>query len=255
MRRMARFAACTTLFTVVSVVGAAADDTARPATSGVLVLAAASLTDAFKAMGAEFEKSRPGMTVQFSFASSSTLVQQISEGAPGDVFASAEEANMQKAADAGELAGPARIFATNSLVIAVPAGNPKHIASLADLTKGGLSLALAAPTVPAGKYAAQVFANAGLPLPPASQEVDVRAVLNKVALDEADAGIVYVTDIKAASGKVEAVPIAPKDNVVARYPIATLKHAANANGAAAFADFVVSPAGRAILERFGFKGP
>jgi molybdate transport system substrate-binding protein len=255
MGQIGRFVMVAALVTAFCVARAPGADNVQPAARGVVVLAAASLTDAFKAISAEFEKAHPGVAVQFSFAGSSTLVQQIGEGAPADVFASADEANMQKAADAGELAGPARIFATNSLVIAVPAGNPKHIASLGDLTRSGLSLVLAAPAVPAGKYAAQAFAKAGLPVPSASQEVDVRAVLNKVALDEADAGIVYVTDIRAAGGKVEAVPIPEQYNVVARYPIAVLKHARDPNGAAAFVDFVLSPAGRTTLETFGFMAP
>lgn len=256
MWHLARFVGSIALLTAFWAARAPGADNVQPAAAHtVVVLAAASLTDAFKAIGADFEKAHPGMATQFSFAGSSTLVQQIGEGAPADVFASADEANMQQAADAGELAAPARIFATNSLVIAVPAGNPTHIATLADLTRSGLSLALAAPTVPAGKYAAQAFAKAGLSVPSASQEVDVRAVLNKVALDEADAGIVYVTDIRAAGGKVEAVPIPEQHNVIARYPIAVLKHAANPKGAAAFADVVLSPAGRATLNRFGFTAP
>ena len=256
MAQLVRLVGIIALVTTVAVGRTLGADTVQPAAAQtVVVFAAASLTEAFKAVGGDFEKSHPGVAVQFNFAGSPTLVQQIGEGAQADVFASADEANMQKAADAGELAGPARIFATNSLVIAVPAGNAKHIATLADLTRSGLSLALAAPAVPAGKYAAQVFAKAGLPVPSASQEVDVRAVLNKVALDEADAGIVYVTDIRAAGGKVEAVQIPEQYNVVARYPIAVLKHAADPKGAAAFADFVLSPAGRATLERFGFMAP
>ena len=230
----------------------AADGPGKPL---VTVFAAASLSDAFKAIGAAFEAAHPGVTVQFNFAGSSTLVQQIREGAPADVFASADEANMQKAADAGGLGGPARIFATNRLVIAVPAGNPNHVASLADLTKGGLSLALAAPQVPAGKYAAEAFAKAGLAVPAASQEVDVRAVLNKVALHEADAGIVYVTDIRAAGGKVDAIAIPDPHNVTARYPIAVLKAAASPRDAGSFVDYVVSPAGQAQLTQFGFMAP
>jgi len=219
------------------------------------VFAAASLSDAFKAIGAAFERGHSGTTVQFNFAASSLLAQQIHEGAPADVFASADEANMQKAADAGDLAGAAQIFALNRLVIAVSAGNPKHIGSLTDLTKSGLTLALAAPQVPAGKYAAEAFGKAALAVPAASQEIDVRAVLNKVALNEADAGIVYVTDIRAAGGKVEAVPIPDQYNVTARYPIAVLKHAADPQNAKAFVDFVLSPDGRATLAQFGFLPP
>jgi len=234
---------------------AGAAESAESATRTLSVFAAASLTDAFKAIGAAFERAHPGTTVQFNFAASSLLAQQIHEGGPADVFASADEANMQKAADAGDLAGAAQIFALNRLVIAVPAGNPKHIGSLTDLTKSGLTLALAAPQVPAGKYAAEAFGKAALAVPAASQEIDVRAVLNKVALNEADAGIVYVTDIRAAGGKVEAVPIPDQYNVTARYPIAVLKHAADPQDAKAFVDFVLSPDGRATLAQFGFLPP
>lgn len=256
MYQFARFVSVTALVTALAVTRAFGADTVQPAAAhSVVVFAAASLTETFNAIGADFEQGHPGVAIQFNFAGSQILVQQIGEGAPADVFASADEPNMQKAADAGEVAGPVRIFATNRLTIVVPTGNPKHITTLADLTKSGISLALAAPAVPAGRYAAQAFAKAGLPVPSASQEVDVRAVLNKVALDEADAGIVYATDIRAAAGKAGAVPIPEQYNVVARYPIAVLKHAADPKDAAAFADFVLSPAGRATLERLGFMAP
>lgn len=250
-----RFHIAILVLAVIGWVSVEAAASAEPAKRTVSVLAAASLTDAFKAIGAAFERAHPGTAVEFNFAASSLLAQQIHEGAPADVFASADEANMQKAADAGDLAGAAQIFAHNRLVIAVPAGNPQHIASLTDLTKSGLTLALAAPQVPAGKYAAEAFAKAGLAVPAASQEIDVRAVLNKVALNEADAGIVYVTDIRAAGGKVEAVPIPDQYNVSARYPIAVLEHAADPQNAKVFVDFVLSPDARATLTQFGFLEP
>jgi molybdate transport system substrate-binding protein len=221
----------------------------------VTVFAAASLTEAFTSIGQAFERAHPEATVQFSFAGSSTLVAQIKEGAPADVFASADEANMQKAADAGELADRPRIFATNRLIIVVPKGNPKQIASLADLAKPGVTLALAAPEVPAGKYASEIFAKASVKPTAASQEVDVRAVLNKVAMDEADAGIVYITDVRAAAGKVEAIAIPDQYNVAARYPIAALKRAGDATTAKAFVDFVLSPPAQSMLKELGFLAP
>jgi molybdate transport system substrate-binding protein len=224
-------------------------------TQSVNVFAAASLTESFTAIGAATGIARPDLTVRFNFAGSSTLVRQISDGAPADVFAAADEATMQQLADAGEVAGAVHIFATNRLAIAVPPGNPQHIAALVDLGRNGLTLALAAPGVPAGKYAAAAFAKAGVPVPSASQEPDVRAVLNKVALGEADAGIVYVTDVRAAAGRIEAVTIPTQDNVVARYPIAVLRHAANTAGAAAFVAFVLSDAGQQYLARYGFSPP
>ncbi len=231
----------------------AADSSARKET--VTVLAAASLSDAFKEIGAAFESAHPGGSVTFSFAGSSTLATQIIEKAPGDVFASADQSTMQTVVDAGETSATPRIFAANQLSIAVPKGNPKHIESLADMSRAGVAVSLAAPEVPAGKYAAQIFANAGVPVPNASQDMDVRAVLARVAADEADAGIVYVSDIRAAADKVEAVAIPAQYNVVARYPIAALTRAANPDAATAFIELVLSPRGRAILERFGFGAP
>jgi molybdate transport system substrate-binding protein len=221
----------------------------------LIVFAAASLTESFKAIGAAFERTHAGLTVQFNFAGSSTLALQIAEGAPADVFAAADEASMQKLADTGALAGGARLFASNRLAIVTPAGNPKHLGGLADLGRGGLTLALAAPAVPAGQYATEAFAKAGMTVPAASQEPDVKAVLNKVALGEADAGIVYVTDARAAAGRVEAIAIPDQLNVVARYPIAALRRAGNPADARAFVDFVLAPAARRILDGYGFIVP
>jgi molybdate transport system substrate-binding protein len=218
----------------------------------VNVFAAASLTAAFQSVGAAFEKALPAVKIQFNFGGSSTVVQQIQQGAPADVFASADEGNMQKLTDGKALSGTAQIFARNRLQIAVGPGNPKHIAGLADLATPGLTIALCGPTVPCGHYAAEAFAKAGVRVPPASQEVDVKAVLSKVSMGEADAGIVYVTDVRAAGGKAEGVDIPEAHNVVARYPIAVLKSAPNAAAAAAFVDFVLSPEGQRVLASFGF---
>ena len=254
-RAGARAALLAVIMQLVGALPALGASAATPSSDTLNVFAAASLTEAFKAIGAAFEAAHPGSALQFNFAGSSTLVQQIREGAPADVVASADEANMQKLGDAGDLAGPARIFATNRLAIAVPAGNPRHIGALSDLGAADLTLALAAPAVPAGKYAAEAFAKAGLALPSASQEPDVRAVLNKVALGEVDAGIVYVTDVRAAGLRVEAVAIPEKFNVVARYPIAVVKHATDAVRAEAFVVFVCSDAGRGRLAEYGFLAP
>lgn len=249
MRRVAPLIICVVLWVTPS----AAKDVPPP--EPLTVFAAASLTEVFKAINAEFAKMHAGIPLQFSFAGSSTLAQQIIEGAPAGVFASADEANMQKLAAANLLGSPAKVFATNRLAIAVPAGNPKHIASLADLTKPGLALALAAPAVPAGKYAAEAFAKAGLKAPEASQEPDVKAVLNKVALGEVDAGIVYVTDVRAAAGRVEGITIPEQHNVVARYPIAVLMNAPSPARASTFIAFVLSEPGKKALADFGFLPP
>jgi molybdate transport system substrate-binding protein len=251
----ARAATLVVVLQLVGVLPAGRASAETPSPTTLNVFAAASLTESFKAIGAAFQQTHPGPAPQFNFAGSSTLVQQIREGAPADVFASADEANMQKVAEAGGLAGAPCIFATNRLAIVVSPGNPRHIDALDDLLAPDLTLALAAPAVPAGTYAAEAFAKAGLRMPAASQEPDVRAVLNKVALGEADAGLVYVTDVRAAGPRVEAVAIPDRYNVVARYPIAVVKHASDAPRAAAFVDFVCSDAGRRTLAAHGFLAP
>jgi molybdate transport system substrate-binding protein len=223
-----------------------------PRETTVTVFAAASLTAAFKEIGAAFERAYPGTTVQLNFAGSSTLVQQIQEGAPAAVFASADQPNMQILVQAGRVDGTPRIFARNRLAIVVPKGNPRHVATLADLTAPGLTLALCAPSVPAGRYAAEAFAKAGLPVPAASQEADVKAVVSKAMLGEIDAGIVYVTDVAAAGATVEGIAIPDQYNVVAQYPIAVLRGAAHPRAAAAFVEFVLATPAQTILRRFGF---
>jgi molybdate transport system substrate-binding protein len=218
----------------------------------VRVFAAASLTGAFQVVAGAFEKAHPGVRVEVNFAGSQTLVQQIQQGAPADVFASADEVNMQKLVAGGEVAGAWQLFARNALQILVAAGNPKHIVGLAGLTEPGLSIALCGPTVPCGRYAGEAFSKAGVAVPAASQELDVKAVVTKVALGEADAGIVYVTDVRAAGSNVEGVDIPEAFNVEARYPIAVLKSAPNPAAAGAFVDFVLSQEGQRALAGFGF---
>jgi molybdate transport system substrate-binding protein len=249
LRRSSRFAIVVAALALASTSARGAE---KEAPSTLTVFAAASLTDGFREIGKSFEQAHPGVTMTFNFAGSSTLAAQIVEKAPAQVFASADEANMKKVVDAGAVTG-ARTFATNRLAIVVPKGNPAHIASLADLSREGVKVALAAPQVPAGKYAAEAFAKAGVAVPKASQEVDVRAVLTRVAMDEADAGIVYVTDVRAGGDRVEAVAIPDAHNVVARYPIATLT--SGGKDAEAFVDAVLSPGGQATLTKFGFLAP
>ena len=226
-----------------------------PLAGDVTVFAGSSLVGAFARIGDEMEKKNPDAHFTFNFGSSSTLATQITNGAPADVFASADEANMQKIVDADLTEGSAQIFASNRLEIAVAAGNPKKIGGLADLARPDVILVLAAPTVPAGKYALDALAKAGVDAKPASQEVDVRAVLNKVALGEADAGIIYVTDVKSAAGRVTGVDIPEQHQVVARYPVAVVKDSRNAPLAHRFVDYLVSPAGQSVLAEFGFSKP
>ena len=226
-----------------------------PLAGSITVFAGSSLTDAFKNAGDEITKSNPDARFTFNFGSSSTLATQIVNGAPADVFASADEANMQKIVDAKLTDGAAAPFVSNRLQIAVAPGNPKRIAGLADLARPDVILVIAAPTVPAGKYALEALTKAGVTARPVSQEVDVRAVLNKVSLGEADAGIVYVTDVKSAAGRVTGVDIPEQHQVLARYPIAVVKDSKNARLAHGFVDYLLSPAGQSVLAEFGFSKP
>ncbi len=228
----------------------------------LVVFAAASLTDAFGEIGTSFEAAHPGAEVLFNFAGSSSLVTQLTEGAPADVFASANEKQMQVAVDAGRIAGDPALFLTNRLTIIVPADNPAGLQSPQDLADPGLRLVLAAPGVPVRDYSEQsiallgdqsfqeaVYANV------ASEEPDVRQVATKVALGEADAGIVYTSDVTPdIADQVLQIPIPDEQNVVARYPIAVVEDAPEEVLARQFVDFVLSPEGQSILQKWGF-GP
>jgi len=188
----------------------------------------------------------------FNYAGSQTLASQIMQGAQADLFASADTAHMKTLQDAGLLAGPPRVFAHNRLEIAVERGNPKGVHSLADLGRPGLVIVLADPSVPAGKYAQQALAKAGVGVKPASLELQVTSVLSKVALGEADAGIVYVSDI-VTSGKVDGIAIPDDQNVIADYPIALLKKNLDTAGAERFMQYLFSSQGQAILFGAGFE--
>ncbi len=216
------------------------------------VFAAASLTDSFKALGTAFQTAHPGATVRFNFAGTPTLVTQIEQGAAADVFASADTTNMDKLNADGFTAGTSHVFAHNKLEIVVAAGNPKHITGLADLAKPGVIYITEAATVPAGKYALQILASAGVKVTPKSLETDVKSVVSKIELGEADAGIVYVTDVKAAASKVTGVPVPDSVNVIATYPIVAVKGSKNPNVANAFIAYVLSADGQATLQSFGF---
>ncbi len=226
-----------------------------PPSGTITVFAASSLTDAFRGVGDELTGRYPGEHFIFNYGSSSTLATQIINGAPADVFASADDPSMKKVADAGLVQGSASVFAANRLHIAVAPGNPKAIASLADLARRDLVVVLAAPSVPAGRYALDALGKAGVALVPASQELDVRAVLNKVALGEADAGIVYVTDVMSAMGRVAGVDIPEQHQVVARYPVATLRDSRRGSLSSLFVEFLLGPDGQRVLASFGFTRP
>lgn len=224
-------------------------------TGTVLVFAAASLTDGFADIATAFEADHPGVDVELSLAGSSSLREQILAGAPADVFASANEANMDQVVAAGEVDGEARTFARNRLQIAVPAGNPGDVDGLEDLADDDLLVGLCAEGVPCGDFAREALASAGVEASIDTNEPDVRALLTKIGADELDAGVVYVTDVLAAGDRVEGVDIAAGDNVDATYPIAPLAAAPNPDAAAAFVSFVLSDEGRAILAEYGFAAP
>ncbi len=249
------------LLSAIAVTTTACSSTAQQAgtldalSGSVTVLAAASLTSAFRDLGSQFEKDHSGVTVDLTFAGTSTLVAQVKQGAPGDVFASADQPNMQALHDAGLLGNPSQVFARNRLEIVVAAGNPRGITGLSDLAKPGLIVILCAPSVPCGRYALQAFSNAGVTVRPASQETDVKAVVSKVSLGEADAGVVYVTDVKAGGSKVQGVKIPDGQNVIASYPIALLAESTSGSAAKAFILFVLSAEGQRILQRYGFLSP
>ncbi|MGI8554248.1 MAG: molybdate ABC transporter substrate-binding protein [Dehalococcoidia bacterium] len=245
----------------------AATAVSAPKIQGQLtVFAAASLTDTFKQMGSMIEQANPGTKVTFNFAGSPTLRTQLSQGARADVFASADEPNMQGAQQDGTIAGAPRIFAQNRLVVIAPAKST--IAQLQDLAKPGTKVVLAQQSVPVGNYARQSIMK--MSLDPAfgsdfnnkvvsnvvSDEQDVKGVVTKVQLGEADAGFVYTTDVTpAVRGQVKQLVVPDAFNVIARYPIAAVKGAPNAAGAQAFIDFVLSSAGQAILKDAGFIPP
>jgi molybdate transport system substrate-binding protein len=220
----------------------------------ITVLAAASLKESFTAIGTAFEQANPGTTVRFSFGPSSGLAQQITQGAPADVFASASQKNMQQVVDAKAASDPAA-FAKNVLEIALPKDNPADVASLQDLARPGVKVALCQPQVPCGDLAQKVLAAAKVVVRPATLESDVKATLTKVRLGEVDAGLVYVTDVKAAGDKVRGVEIPADVNAATTYPIAALSGSQNAELAKAFVRYVLSGAARAELTEAGFRAP
>ena len=226
-----------------------------PNSGDITVFAASSLKSAFTALGAQLEKGYPGAHVKFSFAGSSDLVAQLTGGAPADVFASADTATMTKVVDASLVAGNPVNFATNTLTIVTPPGNPKHIASFADLAKPGTQVVVCAPQVPCGAATKKVEAATGTALTPVSEESTVTDVLGKVTSGQADAGLVYVTDAAGAGDKVTAVAFPEAGGAVNTYPIAVLKGSKNADTAQKFVDLVTGPDGRKVLAGAGFAAP
>jgi molybdate transport system substrate-binding protein len=232
------------------------------------VSAAASLTDAFKEIGTAFEARNPGAKVTFNFGSSSTLQTQLTQGAKAEVFASADQTQMDKAVQGGAISGTPKVFATNRLTIIVPSDNPKRITTLQDLAKPGVKVVAAQTGVPVGQYTDQILAKASKD--PAyeadfqskvqanfvSRESDVRQVVSKIALGEGDAAVVYTTDVTPQSApKLKTIAIPDALNVIAVYPIATVKSGTNQAGGTHFVDFVLSPDGQKIMAKWGFGPP
>ncbi|MFG2319007.1 molybdate ABC transporter substrate-binding protein [Streptomyces tendae] len=227
-----------------------------PKLSGqVTVFAAASLKESFTALGETFEKQHPGTEVTFNFAGSDTLAASITGGAPADVFASASPKTMATVTDAGAAAGTPATFVRNQLEIATPPGNPDHVSSLKDLTASGLKVVLCDKTVPCGAAAQKALDAGGLELTPVSYEQDVKAALTKVELKEADAAVVYRTDVKAAGDKVTGVDFPESAKAVNDYPITLLKDAPNTDAAQAFVELVKSAEGQRVLTGAGFRTP
>jgi molybdate transport system substrate-binding protein len=222
--------------------------------TSITVYAAASLTVPFTEIGQKFEAENEGVTVNFSFSGSSTLAAQLTEGAPADVFASADQKNMATVVDAG-LIGETVDFATNTLTIVTEPGNPKGIASLADLANPDLLVVTCAPQVPCGSAAAKVQEGAGVTLTPVSEEQAVTDVLTKVVTGQADAGLVYVSDAATAGDTVAEVPFPESATAVNVYPIGLLSESENSAQAQAFVDFVTGPVGSGVLLKSGLKAP
>ncbi|MFD5453293.1 molybdate ABC transporter substrate-binding protein [Streptomyces sp. NPDC127100] len=235
---------------------AAAGSSSSAEISGqVTVFAAASLKESFTELGEMFEKKHPGTEVTFNFGGSDTLAASITSGAPADVFASASPRTMATVTDAGDAAGAPTTFVRNQLEIATLPGNPDRISSLEDLTRPGLKVVLCDRTVPCGAAAQKALAKSGLKLTPASYEQDVKSALTKVELKEADAAVVYRTDVRAAGDKVEGVNFPESAEAVNDYPIALLDQARNAEAGKAFIELVKSAEGRKVLTEAGFRTP
>jgi molybdate transport system substrate-binding protein len=238
-----------------TVAGCGSSEQAATGTGKLTVFAAASLNKAFTEIGQRFTTDNPGSDVEFSFAGSADLVTQLTQGAPADVFASADAKNMGRVDQAGLLAGAAVNFASNTLTIVVAPGNPKKIASFQDLTQPGLSVVVCAPQVPCGSATQKVEHAIGVTLNPVSEESQVTDVLNKVLTGQADAGVVYATDAQAAGNTVTAVAFPESAGAVNTYPIAMLKQADDPELARRFVDLVTGDAGQKILSATGFAKP
>ena len=235
--------------------GSGPEGAAEATGTTLTVYAASSLTSTFTELGKRFEASHDGVEVSFSFGGSSDLVAQIDQGAPADVFASADTATMDRAVAAGAVEGDPVAFASNTLEIAVPPDNPARVTSLQDLAEPATKVVVCAPEVPCGAATQKVEEASKVDIEPVSEEQAVTDVLTKVESGEADAGLVYVTDVEAAGGEVEEVTFPESSAAVNTYPIAALKDSRNADLAKQFVDLVTGSDGRSVLADAGFAKP
>ena len=224
------------------------------ANGSITVFAASSLKETFTTLGTQFEAAHPGAKVTFDFGASSTLATQITQKAPADVFAAASTKTMDTVVQAGDATSP-QTFAVNTMEIATPPASTVTITSVADLGKSGVKVVVCQKDVPCGVAAAALFAKNKVTVTPVSEEADVKAVLTKVELGEADAGIVYVTDVKSAGAKVVGVEIPSDQNVTTKYPIAAITGSSQSATARAFVAYVLSPEGQSVLSAAGFAAP
>jgi molybdate transport system substrate-binding protein len=219
------------------------------------VLAAASLAESFDALAEVFEEQHAGVRVVASYDASSTLATQAAQGAPGDVLATADTATMQAAVDADAVEGEPVVFASNTLRLVVPAGNPAGIRDLGDLARPGVGYVMCAESVPCGELAGRLLEGEGIEVRPRSFEVDVKAVLTKVVLDEADAGLVYATDARAAGEDVETIDVPAAGDAATRYPVAVLAQSDQSDLAREWVDLLTSEQGQQVLAEAGFGSP
>ncbi|MGW3208743.1 molybdate ABC transporter substrate-binding protein [Streptomyces sp. NPDC001135] len=263
-RRMLQLAGAGAALMALSACSSSSDSSTAPEKTGsgspklsgtVTVFAAASLKESFTTLGKEFEQAHPGAKVSFNFGGSDTLAASITGGAPADVFAAASPRTMAIVTDKKDAVGTPATFVRNQLEIATLPGNPDKVSSLKDLTKPGLKVVLCDKTVPCGAAAQKALDAAKLKLTPASYEQDVKSALNKVELKEADAAVVYKTDVKAAGGKVEGVEFPESAKAINNYPIVRLKNGQSAEAAKAFIALVQSAEGQKVLSEAGFLKP
>jgi molybdate transport system substrate-binding protein len=235
--------------------GTGAGGSAAPQQRTLTVFAAASLTEVFTGLEPRFEQANRGVDVRFNFGASSDLAQQIVNGGPADLFAAANTSTMTTVADAGLVDGRPTVFATNVLEIVTPPGNPAGITSFADLARPGLKVVVCAPQVPCGSATEKIEQVTGVALSPVSEEPDVKSTLGKVTTGNADAGLVYATDVHAAGESVLGIGFPEAAQAVNAYPIAVIAEASNADLARAFQELVTGAEGRTALESAGFGGP